>query len=215
MSSVVCSQCGCVRWDSTLRCPNCGAESQGALVSSRGIRRARPTSRRRGFIDASGRAVDAPERANAAASARRRRASAAAVAAAVLVVVVVVYFITSGAASPEILIQEGEVTGVPQGGSWAIATGGTLHGSFSVVNGSAEVCFANYDMFDYAVAHGLSFSQCPSNATYSSGFVASGVLSGSFGEGNVYLQTFVPPGWSQAQPRPSIVWNAAAEIQPG
>ena len=214
MSSVVCSQCGYVRWDSTLRCPNCGAEARDLRAPNLGIRRTRPTTRRGAFIDASGREVDTQDKPNPAPSTRRRSVAAAA-AAGLVVVVVLIYFITSGAASPEILIQEGEVTAVPQGGAWAIATGGTLQGSFSVVNGSAEVCFASYDMFDYAWAHGLNFSQCPSNATYSSGFVASGALSGSFGQGNVYLQTFVPPGWSQAQPRPSIVWTTTAEIQPG
>lgn len=95
-----------------------------------------------------------------------------------------------------------------------LAKGGSLHGSFSVVNGTAEVCFAGYDMFAYAVAHSDTFDHCPSNATYSSGFAASGTLSGGFGPGDIYYQTFVPSGWSSSQPQLTVVWTSTVEILP-
>jgi len=148
------------------------------------------------------------------ATASRRLGVGAAIGGVAVIAVVLAYFIINVPGGPEVLIQPGTSIGVPESVAWEVGKGGTLLGGFSVANGTAEVCFANYDMFSYAVAHGLSYNQCPSNATYSSGFAASGVLSGNFGQGVIYLQTFVPLGWTQGQPRPTIVWTAVVEIQP-
>jgi hypothetical protein len=136
------------------------------------------------------------------------------IAGAAVIAVVLIYFILARPGGPEVLIQQGTIIGVPQGAAWEIGKGGKLQGSFSVTNGSAEICFADYDMFDYAVSHGISFNQCPSNATYSSGFVTSGALSGSFGSGAVYLQTFISPDWNGTQPKPFVTCTSDVDVLP-
>lgn len=211
MGSVTCSQCGRVRWTPETRCPDCGADSRAILAPRTGILRAAPT--RRPFFDTSWREIR-PRARREPGLARRKLELAAGLGAAtvLLVLVVVVYYLLPGPGGPDVLMQRGTTIGVPQGAAWQIGIHGSLQGTFAVANGSAEVCFADYDMFGYAVAHGLSFNQCPSNATYSSGFVTSGGLSGSFGPGDIYLQTFIHPGWNQSQPRPLVTWTAAVQI---
>jgi hypothetical protein len=211
MGSVVCPHCGYIRWDAAVHCPACGAESREILGPTTGLVKSWTRRRRRPVVDTSASEVRVQKDPK---EPDRRLRLAAGVGGVAVIGVLLVYFLLNGAVGSEVLIPQGSTTEVPQGGDWTLDKGGTLRGSFSVTNGSAEICFANFDMFDYAVAHGLSFNQCPSNATYSSGFVASGTLSGTFGAGNIYLQTFISPGWTDSQPRPSVTWTGAVAIQP-
>lgn len=129
-----------------------------------------------------------------------------------MVVVVLVYLFVSSAGDSVVLIPQGETLGAGQGADWAVGVAGTLHGAFTVVNGPVELCFADYDMFDYAYAHGQILSQCPSNATYSSGFVDSGTVSVHFDRGPIYLLSFVPVGWVDGDPDPVLNWTSALEF---
>lgn len=217
MGSVACSQCGRVRWDPAVRCPACGAESSEILGPSTGLAQASPGPKRKKYLDVSWREVRTGVQKNLPAPRPGLRLAAELGGMALVVVVIavlLVYFFSSSPGRPEVLIPQGTTIVVPQGGGWVIETGGTLQGSFSVGNGTAEVCFANYDMFGYAVSHRANFSQCPSNATYSSGFVSSGILSGTFGPGSIYFQTFTSPAWSSGQPRPTVTWTGQVEIVP-
>jgi len=213
MGSVVCSQCGYVRWDAAARCPACGAEPSALARPSTGLVQARPKRQRRPFFDTSWR-ESRPRAPEEPAGAGRHQRLAVGIAAAAVVAVLLIYFILAQPGGPEVLIQQGTTIGVPQGESWEIGKAGKLQGSFSVTNGSAEVCFADYDMFDYSVSHGISLNQCPSNATYSSGFVTSGQLSGSFGPGPIYLQTFISPDWNANQSKPFVTCTSVVEILP-
>jgi hypothetical protein len=211
MGSVVCPQCGYVRWDAAARCPACGAEPREILGPSTGLVSTWTRRRRRPVIDTSASDVRGEKDPKAR---KRRLRLAAGVGGVAVIVVLLVYLLFIGSVGPEVLMLQGGTTQVPQGAAWTVDKGGALRGSFVVANGPAEVCFANYDMFDYAIAHGLSFNDCPSNATYSSGFVTSGTLTGSFGAGVIYLQTFIDPGWNTDEPRPIVTWTGEIVILP-
>ena len=187
MGNVTCAQCGRVRLTPETSCPECGASPREILGPPTALVQSPPKRRR--FFDTSWREIR-PRAENHPLSPRRRLELAAGLGstAVLLAVVVVVYYLLPGPGGPYVLIEAGTTIGVPQGAAWQIGGHGALQGAFTVTNGSAEVCFADYDMFGYAVAHKISFDQCPSNSTYSSGFVTSGGLSGSFGPGNIYLQ---------------------------
>lgn len=211
MSSVVCSECGRVRLNSSESCPACGAPPAAVTAPKTSLARSSGPPRRSGVIETSGREI--PNRvADFRAELRRHRRLAAALLAGAVALVVLVYLFVSSSGGTVVLIPQGSSVSVGQDGSWAFNRGGTVQGSFVVTNGSAEVCLANYDMFDYAWSHGLSFDQCPSNATFSSGFVTSGSVTAGFGPGLVYLWTFAPVGWTQGQPLPLVTWTSPLVI---
>ncbi len=169
MRSIACAACGTVRWDSSLRCPECGSATTLPQPPTHVVA-APPTPRRRVF-DVRWREIpDAPPRSP---NRRRERVEIAiallivGIVAAALFVYDAPYFGDVGA-SPQVLISSGTtwpdyaVSGI--GGGFTANHSGTLKGGFQVLDGPAEICVTTFDVpfeppWDPP-------STCPSNATY-------------------------------------------------
>jgi hypothetical protein len=220
MGSVTCSECGRVRWTPETSCPGCGARPQSVLPQP-GLLRA-PKPRRPGsrpWISASYRVVDEPSTAPKRSVLQRPAVQAAAVVA-VIAVIVLARAVTAdpswfglGAATPpaQILAPKGTQFGAGEGWEVNVTSSGTLEGTFSVVNGSAELC----------VTVGPSAGTpgqppptvlCPTNATYSSGFVQSAEVDTAVPQGWIWLWYVMPPGYNGDDPPLMVIWTSALVV---
>src|ERR1700685_2253187 len=114
MGSVVCSQCGRVRWDGAIPCPGCGAGAGDALGLKTGIVNARPRLRRRQFMDTFGREVGNQAERPPVTSGRRLGIAAALGIAGAVVIFVLAYSLLAGSTTANILVQQGGTTAVPE-----------------------------------------------------------------------------------------------------
>jgi hypothetical protein len=221
MRSIACAACGAVRWDSALRCPECGSattlpEPPTSLVA------APPPGPRRRILTVPWR--DVPDAARRPANRRRERLE---IAIALLIVGILAatlfyydapHFEPSGPA-PQVIFADGTVYPTygdnGYGAPITARNAGTLEGGFRASNVTVEVCVSTYDDFGPQPPQGYPGSACPSNASYSSGFVASGMISVTVPAG-VFWLIWVPSGsFSSHPPNWNVTWSPALESVPG
>ena len=143
----------------------------------------------------------------------------------ILVAALFVYdapFFSAAGPTPQVLIPAGQAWPPTEGGGHGGAAGagftanqaGTLTGGFRVSVGTVEVCEATFFTGERWSADDPQPEQCPSNVTYSSGFVASAEISVPVSAGPLWLTCFPGLNSTEYSPPWNVTWSPALEIVP-
>ena len=225
MRSFACAECGTVRWDSSLRCPECGSATTLPEAPT-GVVPAPSSARRRRVLDVAWREV--PESATRR-PARHRQTVEIAIALAIVGVLAAVVFVydvphiaspgPGAGAAPQVVIGNGKTWPVANGDivtyyNFTAARAGTLTGGFQVFNGTAEICVSTFVASPSSAGDAASSEQCPSDAIYSTGFVSSGHISVPVPAGLSWLTCYPGLGANENTGLWNVTWSPALEIVP-
>lgn len=227
MGSLVCSECGYLRWTPSTSCPSCGAQPVQTSDNRTIVRPSdEPVAEAVAWFD--GTPGHEPPRAPRIRSTRARRKALEVLVATSLLVAIVIAFLyvtnpttlglSGSSPSPIILFPNGTAWPPVSGGLSAtygfdVPQHGILQGSFLSPNQPIEVCVTNYFLLIQTSAQPGGPTSCPSNASYSTGtFASSGQVRVAVDTGRWWLSAFAPRGQSGDIPVWHVNWDTTLEI---